>query len=204
MTTRTLKTLFAVLCTTSMVLYASASSALSVGETAPAIVAHDTHGNKVDLHAMKGITVLEWSNPGCPFVKKHYGSNNMQTLQNKATKDGVTWIIINSSAQGKQGSMTAEEANTLMKEQKYAASHMILDSKGAIGKAYDAKTTPHMFVIDADHTIAYMGAIDSKNGVNPEEIASATNYVQGALDALKAGKTPDPAVTQPYGCGVKY
>jgi alkyl hydroperoxide reductase subunit AhpC len=195
--------LLACVCT-GLMLYAPASSAVSIGDVAPAIVATDTQGNKVDLHAIKGMTVLEWSNPECPFVKKHYDSHNMQALQKKAKADGVTWIVINSSAQGKQGNMNLEQANAVMKTQDASPTHLILDAQGTIGKAYDAKTTPHMFVIDAEHKIAYMGAIDSKNGVNSEEIKTSTNYVQAALDALKAGKQPEPSATQPYGCGVKY
>ncbi|TAE33789.1 MAG: thioredoxin family protein [Alphaproteobacteria bacterium] len=200
----TKKQLLTVLLCAGFTFYASASAALNIGDTAPALNATDIFGKKVDLHAIKGVTVLEWSNPQCPFVKKHYTSNNMQKLQESAKKDGVTWIMINSSAPGKQGHMDHEQAKKLISEQKASPAHVILDADGAIGKAFGAKTTPHMYVIHANHTIAYMGAIDSKNGVNPDEIPSSTNYVQGALNALKAGTTPNPSATAPYGCGIKY
>ena len=183
----------------------AAFAAPQIGKPAPEFMANDTNGEHVMLSSLKGKpVVLEWTNSECPFVKKHYGSNNMQALQDEATKDGVVWVTINSSAKGKQGNLTAEEANKLTAEQKSHASHKILDADGSIGKLYGAKTTPHMFVINSEGVLAYAGAIDDKSGSDPEEVKTAKNYVRAALADLKAGKPVATPSTNPYGCGVKY
>ncbi len=197
-------TIFSVL-TALMLMAAPAFAAPEVGQPAPDFTGTDTNGVAHTLSGFKGKTVvLEWSNHECPYVVKHYGSGNMQALQKAATDDGVIWLTVVSSAEGKQGYTTPEEANALIEEVGANATARILDPSGEIGKLYDAKTTPHMFVIDADGTLVYAGAIDSNNSYDPATIEGATNYVQAALDSLKAGTPIEVASTTAYGCGVKY
>ncbi|MFA7277334.1 MAG: redoxin family protein [Pseudobdellovibrionaceae bacterium] len=176
-----------------------------VGKPAPDFTALDTNGKSVTLSGLKGHpVVLEWTNHQCPFVVKQYGSGNMQALQKEATADGVTWISIVSSAEGKEGSTSAEEANKIVADQKASPTHKILDSKGEIGHLYGAKTTPHMFVVDKDGVLAYAGAIDDNDSFDPATVKDAKNYVRAALADLKDGKAVETASTNPYGCGVKY
>jgi hypothetical protein len=151
------------------------------------------------------ILVLEWVNRGCPFVKKHYGSGNMQALQKKLKAKGVAWIAVSSSAEGKEGYFkNAADAEAWQKEQGALQDALILDPDGDIGKRYGAKATPHMFVIDAQGRLAYKGAIDDKPSANPGDVKGARNYVAEAVDALLAGKKPAVPVTKAYGCSVKY
>ena len=181
------------------------AAAPEVGKAAPDFETTDINGETFKLSDHKGsIVVLEWTNHECPFVKKHYDSNNMQTLQKDITAKNVKWISINSSAEGRQGSHSAEEALSIIEGQGAAPSVKILDPSGTIGKLYDAKTTPHMFVIDAEGTLAYAGAIDSNSSPNPATIEGADNYVVAAVDELIAGKAVTTSQTQPYGCSVKY
>jgi peroxiredoxin len=176
-----------------------------VGEIAPAITAKDTNGHNFSLTDQKGkIVVLEWTNDGCPFVHKHYDSHNMQNLQKYAAEKGATWITIVSSAPGKQGNVTPEEANRIVTDQGATITAKILDPDGTIGHAYDAKSTPHMFVIDKGGKIAYMGAIDSDSSPRQSSIVGATNYVRAALDSLINDQPVKITQTEPYGCGVKY
>lgn len=183
----------------------SAQAAIEIGKPAPEFTATDTNGKTHKLSDFKGKNVvLEWTNPECPFVIKHYDVGNMQKLQEKYTAEGVIWLSINSSAAGKEGNMTAEESNKYIAEQKSKETARIIDADGTIGKLYDAKTTPHMFVIDKDGNVAYMGAIDSDSSFKSEKIEGATNYVSAALDSLLAGKPVEMASTKPYGCSVKY
>jgi peroxiredoxin len=198
---RTLATL------TATTMLATAAFAADVGKPAPAFSATDViTGKTVSNETLKGkIAVLEWNNFGCPFVKKFYSAGAMQKFQAAATKDGVVWVTVNSSAAGKEGHLKdATEAKAAIAEQKNAASHYLLDHNGAIGKAFGAKTTPHMFVIDKDGKLAYQGAIDSDSSPDASAIAGATNHVTAALAELKAGKAVTTASTQPYGCSVKY
>lgn len=148
--------------------------------------------------------MLEWVNFDCPFVGKHYGSENMQKLQKKYTEEGVAWLSICSSAPGKQGHVTGPEAKELLEERGASPSRFLLDPKGKVGKAYGAKTTPHMFVIDPKGIVVYNGAIDDKPSTKREDIATARNYLVAALDASMSGKKIETAATQPYGCSVKY
>ena len=181
------------------------NAAAIVGKQAPSIELRDTNGKTVRLDAFKGkFVVLEWVNFQCPFVGKQYGSGNMQKLQKDYTQKGVVWLSICSSAEGKQGHVNGQEANALMKEKGAAPSRFLLDPWGSVGKAYGAKTTPHMFVIDPKGTVVYNGAIDDTPSTDKADIATAKNYVVAALDAAMAGKRIETAVTQPYGCGVKY
>lgn len=176
-----------------------------VGEPAPEFAAKDTKGKPQSVAQYKGrILVLEWTNPECPFVKKHYGSGNMQDTQVFARENDAVWISVVSSAPGKQGHMTAAIAAQVAAEQKSKADAIILDETGVIGKAYGAKTTPHIFIIDANGILVYQGAIDSIPSGNASDIEKATNFVKQAVEELIAGKPITSPVTQPYGCSVKY
>lgn len=182
-----------------------AKAAVEIGKPAPAIEATDIHGNAFNLADHKGkIVVLEWFNKGCPFVQKHYNANNMQKIQQHAKDNGIEWVTIISSAEGEQGYVTADEAKTDFEGFKAVQTAVLLDPAGTIGKAYDAKTTPHMFVIDKDGNVAYAGAIDSNSSANPETIEGAENYVSAALDSLIAGEAVATTTSAPYGCNVKY
>lgn len=177
----------------------------TVGSPAPDFSATDTKGTAVKLSDFKGKTVvLEWTNHECPFVRKHYDTNNMQKTQAAATADGVVWISIVSSAADKEGHVTPEEANQIVEKEKASPSHVILDEKGETGHLYGAKTTPHMFVVDKDGKLAYAGAIDDNSSYDPKTVEGAKNYVLAAIADLKAGKAVETSSTNPYGCGVKY
>ena len=186
---------------------ASSAFAASVSKPAPSFSGVDVISSKeISLAQFKGKTVvLEWNNFDCPFVKKFYGSDTMQKLQAAAVKDGVVWITVNSSAAGKEGYLAdAAAAKTAIAAHKSNASHYLLDPTGVIGKLYGAKTTPHMFVIDAKGTLVYAGAMDDKPSTDAADIAGATNYVSAALADLKAGRPVQTPATQAYGCFVKY
>jgi len=187
------------------VIAAPAKAALVVGKPAPNFKLSDTNGRPVTLSEFRGRTVvLEWHNPGCPFVKKHYDSGNMQKSQATAAKDGVVWLSINSGAPGKQGYMSGAEAKTHPATAGARPASYLLDPRGVVGKAYDAKTTPHMFVINKAGTLVYAGGIDDKPTANPADIRTARNNVLEALLELKAGKAVSVATSRPYGCAVKY
>jgi len=176
-----------------------------VGKPAPAFSAVGSDGKTYDLASYAGkFVVLEWLNHGCPFVKKHYGGGNMQSLQKEYTAKGVVWLSIISSAPGKQGHSTAEQAAAAIKEHGAAPTAVLLDQSGAVGKLYDAKTTPHMFIIDPKGTLIYAGAIDDQPSFDPESLANAKNYVRAALDEALAGQPVTTATTKAYGCSVKY
>jgi peroxiredoxin len=171
---------------------------------APNFTATDSHGKKHSLSDFKGkYVVLEWVNYDCPFVVRHYKGGDMQALQKKYAAKGVVWLSINSSASGKQGHFTNEEVNARMKERHAAVTAYLIDTDGAIGKMYGAKTTPHMFVINPKGEIIYQGAIDDTPSTDPAQKAGV-NYVEAALDAALAGKAVPMAATKPYGCSVKY
>lgn len=183
----------------------AAGAAPTVGQPAPDFTLTDVDGKQVSLADFRGKTVvLEWHNPGCPFVKKHYGSGNMQKTQEAATKDGVVWLTINSSAPGKQGHMDGAEAKKGMEKDGAKSSAYLLDPNGEVGRAYDAKTTPHMYIIDEAGTLVYAGGIDDKPTANPADIKTARNHVLAALAELKDGKSISVATSRPYGCAVKY
>lgn len=188
------------------VLYACGSgAALRVGEPAPGFEGVDTGGNVHRLADYRGKTVvLEWTNHDCPYVRKHYGAGNMQAQQREAAAQGVVWLSIISSAPGKQGHVSPEEAGELTRKRKAAPLAVILDSEGRIGRAYHARTTPHMFIIDATGVLVYMGGMDSISTASPDDIPQATQYVRAALQELAAGKPVSTPVTRPYGCSVKY
>ncbi len=175
------------------------------GVMAPDFTLVDTNGNSHSLSDFRGKTVvLEWTNHECPYVKKHYESGNMQQLQADATADGVVWLTILSSAPGKQGHTSAEEANELIAKHGAKATARLLDYDGTVGRLYDAKTTPEMFIIDTDGMIQYDGAIDDKPSFNPKSLEGATNYVTASLTAMAEGNEIAVTSTPPYGCSVKY
>jgi peroxiredoxin len=190
-------------CAASTALIAADSPA--TGAAAPDISVADSKGKTHTISQYKGKTVvLEWFNPGCPFVVKHYGSGNMQKLQEDFTGKGVVWLTIDSSAPGKEGHLTPEQANAKMTEWKMKPTALLLDPDGKAGQSYGAKNTPHMFVISPEGKVIYQGAIDSKPSAKAEDIPGSTNYVKVALDESMAGKPVSTASTKPYGCTVKY
>jgi peroxiredoxin len=180
--------------------------AATVGQPAPAFTLTDLDGKVHSLADFKGKTVvLEWVNAECPFVVKHYvKSGNIPALQKEATADGVVWLQINSAAPGKQGDYDAAKAKAWQEKNKAAATAYLRDTDGTVGKAYDAKTTPHLYVINAEGELVYNGGIDSIRSAKAEDIEKADNYVKAALASVKAGKPVEKATTQPYGCSVKY
>lgn len=180
-------------------------AAPEIGKPAPQFTAATAEGKSISLSALKGKTVvLEWFNNGCPYVKKHYESGNMQKLQKAALEKGVVWLSVLSSARGKQGYLDAVSAKKVFKDWKAQPGDILLDPKGEVGKLYEAKTTPHMFVINKEGTLVYKGAIDSNDSSDPAVIAQSKNYVAAAMDATLAGKIVAESDTKPYGCGVKY
>jgi peroxiredoxin len=175
------------------------------GALAPDFTLPDGAGKSHSLSAYRGKwVVLEWVNYDCPFVKKHYGSGNMQALQQASRAKGAVWLSINSSAPGKQGHFEGADLAKRMGEVKAQPDAYLLDPDGKVGRAYKAKTTPSMFVIDPEGKVTYAGAIDDKPSTDQEDIAGAKNYVRAALDAGLAGKPVETAATTSYGCGVKY
>jgi peroxiredoxin len=175
------------------------------GKVAPDFTAVDSNGKTHQLSSFKGKTVvLEWTNDGCPYVQKHYGAGNMQALQKAASDAGVVWLSVISSAPGTQGHADGAAANKLTTDRKAHPTAVLLDPTGKVGKLYDAKTTPHMYVINPEGKLVYAGAIDDKPTANVADLKGARNYVTEALTAVAAGKGPAVATTRAYGCSVKY
>jgi peroxiredoxin len=184
---------------------AAVSAGAVVGQPAPPFTLTDSHGQSHTLSDFAGeLVVLEWWNDQCPFVNKHYGGGSMQKLQREWTGKGVVWLTISSSGLGKPGHVDAASADSIMKEKGGAPTAILLDHDGEVGRAYGAKTTPHMFVIDGKGTLAYAGGIDDKPSTDQADLATATNYVQTALEELSAGRAVSTPTSDPYGCSVKY
>lgn len=182
-----------------------AGANVNVDAPAPAFTATTADGKTVNLADFKGKTVvLEWTNHDCPFVKKHYGSGNMQAQQKDAAAQGVVWLQVISSAPGQQGHVDGATARKLNTDRGAAPAATLLDPTGALGKLYGAQTTPHMYVIKGDGTLAYKGGIDSIASAKADDIAKAEPYVKLALADVAAGKKVEKASTRPYGCSVKY
>ncbi len=180
-------------------------AAVDNGAMAPNFTLTDTNGNTVNLSDFKGKNVvLEWTNHQCPYVVKHYSTDNMQGLQKDATENETVWLSIVSSAEGKQGFVTPEEGNKIIEETGAAQTAKLLDPTGEVGKMFGAKTTPHMYVINAEGALVYQGAIDDNNSYKPETVEGATNYVSAALTSLEAGTPVEVAQSKPYGCSIKY
>ena len=172
---------------------------------APDFTLSDLQGKEHKLSEFKGKwVVLEWYNKDCPFVKKHYGSSNMQGLQGNYTGKGVVWLTIKSSAPGQQGHESPSDSQKTYNETKAKSSFVLIDEKGVVGRMYGAKTTPHMFVINPEQVVTYAGAIDDNSSPEASVIAKSKNYVAAALDAGMAGKAVTVASSKPYGCAVKY
>jgi len=181
------------------------SAAPQIGAPAPEFTATDANGRTHSLSDFRGRTVvLEWTNHDCPYVRKHYETGNMQALQQDATEDGVVWLSIISSAPGKQGHVSAEQAAELTETRDAAPTAVLLDPEGKIGRAYEARTTPHMYVITPDGTLVYKGAIDDRPTARHSDIEGARNYVREALAAMENGEDIAKQVTRAYGCSVKY
>lgn len=204
MTTQLIRSCFAALA--AVVIAAGVHAAAVVGEDAPAFTLTDIKGVTHNLSDFKGKTVvLEWVNPECPFVVKHYEkTGNIPALQKAATADGVVWLSINSAAAGKQGDYDVARYEAWRDKTGGAPTAYLRDGDGTVGKAYGAKTTPHMFVITPEGKVAYAGAIDSIRSANGDDVAKADNYVKSALKAVKENVPANPSTSQPYGCSVKY
>ena len=182
-----------------------ALAAARLGEPAPAFKALDADGHERSLSDFAGkIVVLEWTSSDCPYCGKHYGSGTMQALQKKAVKDGVVWLTVSSSARDREGYFTPKTARAWRAKVGSHATAILLDNSGVIGRAYGARATPHMFVIDRTGRIAYMGGIDDRPYIDPESLKGAKPYVANALADLKAGRPVAEPVSAPYGCSVRY
>lgn len=204
------KKIFTVACISAVAAFSSfnfsdARAADAVEKVAPEFSLKGSDGKEYKLSDYSGqVVVLEWLNHECPFVRKHYESKNMQQLQTKYTEQDVVWFSIISSAEGKQGHVTPEEAMADTKEKGAKPTAVLIDADGVVGKLYGAKTTPHMFIIDEYGNLVYQGAIDSINSADKADVAKAENYVSKALDEILADKEVSVSSTRQYGCGVKY
>ena len=184
---------------------APAHAAPTVGQPAPDFVATDTRGVQHKLSDFAGkFVVLEWTNPGCPFVRKHYGGGNMPATQKAATAKGVVWLSINSTERAASDYLAPAALNDWMKAQSAAPTAMLMDEDGVIGQAYGARTTPHLFIVDPKGMLVYAGGIDSIPSARPDDIGKATNYVNQALGEALGGRPISMATTRAYGCSVKY
>jgi peroxiredoxin len=182
---------------------AVASSGPEIGKPAPDFRLTDLDGKEHKLSALKGKTVvLEWFNPGCPFVKANYSQGSLKGMAKRHTDKGVVWLTINSGAAGKQGA--GAEANKEGREKFAMTTPILLDESGEVGRAYGAKTTPHMYIVNPEGVLVYKGAIDNTPGSDPEKDEKVINYVEDALNELAAGKPITTKETEPYGCSVKY
>jgi len=176
-----------------------------LNETAPKFTLQDNAGKSYSLSDFKGkYVILEWVNFGCPFVRKHYDSGNMQKLQKTYTEKGVIWLSICSSADGKQGYFEGEELDEKIAEEGVNATAYLIDEEGTVGKMYGAKTTPHMYIINPEGKLVYVGGIDDRASTKVADIEGATNYVSAALDEAMGGKPITVQTSKPYGCSVKY
>jgi peroxiredoxin len=186
-------------------LVALPAGAVSIGSAAPDFSLTNVQGKPVKLSDYKGkYVVLEWVNPGCPFVQKHYNSGNMPQLQKDAAAQGVVWLTIDSTNPNHQDYKTPQQLNAWLKEEGAAPAAVMLDANGKVGKLYDAKATPNMVVIDPQGKLIYSGAIDDKRSADPADVKTAHNFVKAALTEARAGKPVSKASTQAYGCGIKY
>lgn len=186
-------------------LHAAMAAGPGVGQPAPDFSTLDTAGEAWSLGRLKGKTViLEWTNHECPYVRKHYSTGNMQALQKEASGNGFVWLSVISSAPGKQGHVTAQQADSLTEKRSAFPKAVLLDEGGEMGRAYNASTTPQMFIIGPDGKLLYMGGIDDMATSDPADVDKAKNYVRAAMEDLTAGRALAQAVTRPYGCSVKY
>jgi len=182
-----------------------AATVAKVGEAAPGFTATDTAGKSVSLADQRGkLVILEWTNHDCPYVRKHYETGNMQSLQKEITAQGVIWLTLISSSPGTQGYVTPRQADELTSTRKASPTAVLLDPTGVVGKAYGATNTPHMYVIDKTGLLVYAGAIDDRPTTRRGDVPGSHNYVRAALEDVAAGRTVQTPVTRAYGCTVKY
>jgi peroxiredoxin len=187
------------------ILGSAANAAPQIGQVAPDFTAQDSKGDSLRLSQYRGKTVvLEWTNAECPYTRKHYSSGNMQSVQELAQQNGIVWLTIVSSAPGKQGYLNGPEADAQTASRRAAPTAVLLDPNGTVAHLYNAKTTPHMFVIDKNGALRYMGGIDSIATADVEDIARAEPYLKEAMLAVAQGEKPPHSVTKPYGCSIKY
>jgi len=176
-----------------------------INKPAPDFTAVDSNGQTHSLASLRGkVVALEWTNHDCPYVRKHYNTGNMQSLQKQAADAGIVWLSVISSPVGEQGHVTPEKANELTQTRKATPAAVLLDPKGQVGRAYDARTTPQMFLINAEGMLVYMGGIDSIPSTRADDLEKATPYFRDAIAAVTKGEPVKNAVTRPYGCSVKY
>ncbi len=182
-----------------------AFAAPQINKPAPDFTAVDSNGKTHSLADLRGkVIALEWTNHDCPYVRKHYNTGNMQSLQKQAADAGIVWLSVISSPPGEQGNVTPDKANELTQTRKAAPTAVLLDPKGQVGRAYDARTTPQMFLINAEGVLVYMGGIDSIPSTRADDLEKATPYFRDAIAAVTKGQPVQNAVTRPYGCAVKY
>lgn len=194
-----------VLASTLMLALAAPATSATIGAAAPDFELKDATGKTVRLADFKGKhVVLEWTNPGCPFVVKHYGSKNMQALQKEASAKNVVWLSVSSTAKGHSDYLDPAALAAKYKEWGSAQSAVLMDDGGTVGKAYAARTTPHMYVIAPNGNLVYAGGIDDKRSADPADVKDAKNYVRAALGESIAGKPVSTPTAAPYGCSVKY
>jgi peroxiredoxin len=183
----------------------AAHAAPSVGQPAPDFTLADTNGKPVKLSDFRGRhVVLEWTNPGCPYVRKHYDSGNMPATQQEAAAKGVVWLSINSTEKSAYDYLEPGKLDAWQKQRKAQPTAMLMDEEGAAGKAYGARTTPHMYIVDPQGRLIYAGGIDSIPSSDPGDIKKAVNYVRQGLNEALSGKALSQATTRPYGCSIKY
>lgn len=184
---------------------AAVQAAPSVGQPAPDFTLRDAAGKPVKLSDFRGKhVVLEWTNPGCPYVRKHYNSGNMPATQQDAVAKGVVWLSINSTEKGSYDYLEPAKLVAWKKERKAAPTAVLMDEEGTAGKAFGARTTPHMYIVNPKGTLVYAGGIDSIPSSDPDDIKKAVNYVKQGLGEALAGKPISQATTRPYGCSIKY
>jgi peroxiredoxin len=188
-----------------LLLAAAAQAAPAVGQPAPEIVLKDAAGKTVKLSDFRGKhVVLEWTNPGCPYVRKHYDSGNMAATQQDATGKGAVWLSINSTEKSSSDYLEPARLVSWQKDRKVQPTATLMDEDGTAGKAYGARTTPHMYIVDPQGRLVYAGGIDSIPSSNPDDIRKAVNYVKQAVSEATSGKPISAATTRPYGCSIKY
>lgn len=187
-------------------MFAAAAQAVpAVGQAAPDFTLRDTAGKAVKLSDFRGkVVVLEWTNPGCPYVRKHYDSGNMAATQQDAAAKGAVWLSINSTEKASYDYLEPAKLAAWQKERKVQPTATLMDEEGSAGKAYGARTTPHMYIVDAQGRLVYAGGIDSIPSSSPADIPKAVNYVKQAVGEAAAGKPVSQATTRPYGCSIKY
>ncbi|MEP6607123.1 MAG: thioredoxin family protein [Burkholderiaceae bacterium] len=196
---------FVSLFATALLVSSTVAAEPTPGQPAPNFRATDVAGKPVSLADFKGkYVVLEWNNPGCPFVRKHYDSGNMQSLQKRFGGEGVAWLAINSTAQTSVDYMPPEKLAAWFKQQNAAPAAVLVDTDGQVGRAFGARVTPHMYVIDPNGTLVYAGAIDDKRSANPADVKTSANFVAAALTEANLGKPISKASSSAYGCSIKY